>query len=315
MSTHLAGFRAVAEPRPEFESAGYIVGAMMTPSHAHFGERLSASCRAHSLPLALFETPFIHRSISPKGTDDLQYTKAKFVQFLLERYQRPILYLDVDCVVAQPPTRVDDLLARRVDFAIFNWLAEEHTESYVRADVTVQEGADGGNSQARFYRFSHSIDVKSQCQLLGSGAVQWYHNTDAARRLLAHWQAVIESSPRSADDKCLDLAFNNYPSGDPPLTAAWLDKSYARYAWWIYQRPVIDHPEFPYSGEGFTPLHEVNGRPRFRPGSLQRRTVEYVFPKDCLIDTQTRTLLRLLQGAWQTVGTVGIPLWISREAG
>jgi hypothetical protein len=315
MRDPLACFRAVSEPRPEFESAGYIVGAMMTRSHAHFGERLSASCRAHSLPLALFEAPVIHRSISPKGTDDLRYTKAKFVQFLLERYQRPILYLDADCVVAQQPTRVGDLLSQGVDFAIFNWLAEEHTESYVRADVKVQHGPAGESLQARFYRFSHSIDMKCQYQLLGSGAVQLYNNTDAARRLLAHWQGVIESSPCSADDKCLDLAFNNYPSGDPPLTAAWLDKSYARYAWWIYQRPVIDHPEFPYSGQGFKPLDEANGRPRFRPGSLQRRTVDYVFPKDCLIDAQTRTLLRLQQGAWQTVGTIGVPLWISREAG
>jgi hypothetical protein len=310
MSVPSACFRAVSEPRPEFAAAGYIVGAMMTPSHAQFGERLSASCRAQSLPLALFETPFIHRSISPKGTDDLRYTKAKFVQFLLQRYQRPILYLDVDCVVAQQITRVDELMTRRVDFAIFNWLAEEHTESYVRADVKVQDGPAGGSTQGRFYRFSHSIDVMCQSQLLGSGAVQWYNNTDAAKRLLAHWQAVIESSPCSADDKCLDLAFNNYPGEDPPLTAAWFDKSYARYAWWIYQRPVIDHPEFPNSGQGFKPLDDVNGRPRIRSRSLQHRTVDYVFPKDCLIDTQTRTLLRLHEGVWRPAGPVAVPLWL-----
>ena len=310
MSVDPASFRAVSDPRPGMTAAPYVVGAMMTPSHARFGERLSASCRAHSLPLALFEVPLVHRSISPLGAEDLRYTKANFVQFLLERYQCPVLYMDVDCVVAQQPTCVDDLLAEQVDFAIFNWLAEEHTESYIRADIAVRDGLGERATHDRFYRFSHSIDWMSQTQLLGSGAVQWYHNTDAARKLLEHWQGVIELSPCSADDKCLDLAFNNYPSHDPQLTAAWLDKSYARYAWWIYQRPVIDHPEFPYSGEGFTPLGELAGKPRIRLNELQRRTVDYVFPKDCLIDTHTRTLLRLEGGRWRPTGTVAVPLWL-----
>jgi hypothetical protein len=310
MSVESVCFRAVSDPRPGIETARYVVGAMMTPSHAHFGERLRASCRVHSLPLALFEVPVVHRSISPKGAEDLRYTKANFVQFLLERYQRPVLYMDVDCVVAQQPARMDDLLSQRIDFAIFNWLAEEHTESYIRADIKVQDGPVERPTGHRYYRFSHSIDLMSQTQLLGSGAVQWYNNTDAAKRLLAHWQAVITATPYSADDKCLDLAFNNYPVQDPPLIAAWLDKSYARYAWWIYQRPVIDHPEFPYSGQGFKPLDELAGRPRIHKNSLQRRSVDYVFPKDCLIDTQTRTLLRLHDGTWRPAGPIAVPLWL-----
>jgi hypothetical protein len=310
MSMEPPSFRAVSDPQPVIQTAKYIVGAMMTPSHARFGERLSASCRAQCLPLALFEVPFIHRSISPSGSEDLRCTKPNFIRFLLDRYQSPVLYLDVDCVIVQQPTRVNDLLAGNVDFAIFNWLAEEHTESYVQADVPVQDGSGRRIERDRYYRFSHSIDLKSQTQLLGSGAVQWYNNTNAARRLLAHWQAVIEMSPCSADDKCLDLAFNNYPSGDPPLTAAWLDKGYARCAWWIYQRPVIDHPEFPHSGTGFARLDALAGRPRIRMNSLQQRTVDYVFPKDCLIDTRARTLLRLQDGVWRPAGTIAVPLWL-----
>ena len=68
MSVDSACFRAVSDPRPGIDMPRYLVGAMMTPSHAHFGERLRASCRAHSLPLALFEVPRVHRSISPKGS-------------------------------------------------------------------------------------------------------------------------------------------------------------------------------------------------------------------------------------------------------
>jgi hypothetical protein len=274
----LPSIRAVSDPRPAIDTARYVIGAMMTPSHARFGERLAASCRAHSLPLALFEVPSIHRSISPQGSLDLRYTKANFVHFVMERYQRPVLYVDVDCVIAQRPARIDELMAARVDFGIFNWLAEEHTESYIRANITVQDGAVERNTDGRFYRFSHSIDLMSQTQLLGSGAVQWYNNTDAARRLLGGWQAVIDMSPCSADDKCLDFAFNNYPKEDPPLTAAWLEKSYARYAWWIYQRPVIDHPEFPHPGKGFVPIDEFEGKRRIYINLLRQGNVDYVFP-------------------------------------
>ena len=302
--------RAVSEPRAGIDDPGYIVGAMMTPSHAHLGERLARSCRAQSLPLALFEVPSVHRSISPKGPDDLRYTKANFVHFLLRRYARPVLYLDVDCQIVERPTRIDELRAQGVDFAIFNWFAEEHTEAYIRAGIGVGAGAADHLPRDRFYRFSHSIDFMSETQLLCSGLVQWHNNTEPALRLLEQWHSVIERAPGRPDDKCLDLAFNNIPKKGPPLRSAWLDKRYARYAWWIYERPVIDHPEFPDLGRAFLPLEELDGMPRIHRGDLRERAVNYVFPKDCLIDTETRKLFRLRAGIWCEAGVISIPLWL-----
>ncbi len=302
--------RAVVEPGPALDSARYVVGAMMTSSHARFGERLAESCRTHSLPLALFEVPTVHRSISVKGSDDPRYTKSRFIRFLLDRFERPVLYLDVDCVVAQHPALIDDLLRARVDFAIFNWLAEEHTEAYVRAEMTVEDGSARRVLRDRFYRFSHSIDSLCDRQLLCSGAVQWWNRTPPAISLLEQWQRVIERSPRSADDKCLDHAFNNHPSAAAHLRAAWLPKGYARYAWWIYERPVIDHPEIPASVHGFAPLDELDGKRRIYPQYLKEPQVAYVFPKDCLIDTQTRTLLRLSAQGWRTVAPFSTPVWL-----
>lgn len=300
--------RAVCEPRLEGGAPGYVVGAMMTPGYGRFGERLAASCRMHALPLAMFEVPVVHRSISAAGVDDLRYTKANFIHFLLSRYKRPVLYVDVDCEIVQQPVLMTDLLNRQVDFAIFNWFAEEHTEAYVPAEI----GADGspGRACGRFYRFSHSIDVMSRTQLFCSGAVQWYNDSDAARYLLRAWQTVIERAPGRPDDKCLDLAFNNHPPQAPKLETAWLAKRYARYAWWIYERPVIDHREFPSSGEGFLPLEEVDGKPRFHVHSLEEGRVSHVFPKDCLIDLHTRALLKFHGGAWRAAGSVTIPLWL-----
>lgn len=301
---------AVVEPGSALGAARYVVGAMMTPSHARFGVRLSDSCRAHSLPLALFEVPTVHRSISVKGSDDPRYTKAHFIRFLLNRFERPVLYLDVDCVVAQHPARIDDLFAARADFAVFNWLAEEHTEAYVRTQVAVQDGSASRVTSDRFYRFSHSIDSLCDRQLLCSGAVQWWNPTPAAITLLEQWQRVIERSPGSADDKCLDHAFNNYPSGSMQLRAGWLPKGYARYAWWIYEQPFIDHPEIPAPATGFVPLDELDGRRRIYTQYLKQPEVAHVFPKDCLIDTQTRTLLRRSNEGWRPVAPFSTPLWL-----
>ena len=282
----------------------------MTPSHARFGERLADSCLTHSLPLALYEVPLVHRSIDPRGSEDMRYTKPNFIRFLLDRYRCPVLYLDVDCVIAERPLRIDDLLAARVDFAIFNWLAEEHTEAYVRAENVRGEGLRPGTQFDRLYRFSHSIDWMCATQLLASGAVQWYASSPAAKELLMLWQSVIERSPRSADDKCLDFAFNHYPASGPALTAAWLDKAYARYAWWIYQRPVIDHPEFPSLGEGFEPLHALDGKPRINLAKVRQQHVRYMFPKECLLDVHARLIYRLEEGAWRVVGDLTAPLWL-----
>jgi hypothetical protein len=302
--------RALSEPS---DGSPYVVGAMMTPNLTRYGDRLAGSCRAHGQPLALFEVPAVHRSISRKGSDDLRGTKACFINFLLDRYGCPVLYIDVDCCIVQHPERVQTLLTGGIDFAVFNWLAEEHTETYVPVEVPHQDGTMPGIVRNRFYRFSHSVDHSSDTQLFSSGMVQWYGNTQAARGLLASWQEVIRVASDSPDDKCLDFAFNNYPAG--ALKVAWLEKRYARYGWWIYERPVIDHPQRPYAGDGFAPLDALNGKRRIYPELLKRRDVEPVFPKDCLIDTESRRLLRLHGREWREAGRITIPLWLETPSG
>lgn len=212
--------------------------------------------------------------------------------------------------MVEHPVLVDQLLGSQVDFAIFNWLAEEHTEAYVRADVTVADGSGSRPARDRFYRFSHSIDSICSRQLLCSGAVQWWNRTTAANALLEQWQRVIERSSGSADDKCLDHAFNNCPPEAPPMRAAWLPKSYARYAWWIYERPFIDHPDIPATADGFVPLDELDGKRRIYTQWLKEPEVAHVFPKDCLIDTHSRTLLRLSGQVWRPVARFSTPLWL-----
>jgi hypothetical protein len=303
--------RAIYEPAPSTTS-GFVVGAMVTSSYNGFAERLAASCRDMELPLALFEVPHVHTSVSPNGSHDLRYTKPNFIHFLLTRYKCPILYLDADCVVVQPPTLIRQLLAERIDFSIFNWLAEEHTEAYVPFSMPVREASAQLPiiDPKRFYRFSHSVDGLSDSQIICSGAVQWYGQGYAARQLLQLWHGVIERSPGCEDDCCLDWAYNNYPATASQPRCLWLKKNYSRYAWWIYEAPVIDHPQFPGVAKGFVQLNALDGKPRVHAELLRPTQLEYILPKDRLIDVQTRTLLRMHDGAWHADGTFSTPLWL-----
>ncbi len=303
--------RALIEPdETQLNNAGFLVGAMMTPDYADLGERLLKSCQDFSLPVAIFEVPTVHCSISQKGTENLSYTKANFIHFLIDRYKKPILYVDADCVVMQYPDRIELLLEDQVDFAIFNWFAEEDTAGFIPVDVTIKDDAGTRVVRDRFFQFAISQDVFSESQLVCSGATQLYNNTPAAKQLLTSWQAVIESSPHSQDDQCLDFAFNNRPEIISHVKTAWLDKSYARIAWWIYTKPVINHPEFPIKSGPAVNLDKIGEKSRFYLADVEKRSPPQVFPRDCLIDSTEKVLLRSQGKHFIQVGSFSTELWL-----
>jgi len=303
--------RALIEPEAEqMGNASFLVGAMMTPGYTHLGERLLKSCQHFSLPVAIFEVPTVHCSISPKGTEDFSYTKANFIHFLLERYKKPVLYVDADCVVMHYPERVELMIGDQVDFAIFNWFAEENTEMYIPIEITIIDDEGTRVVRDRFFQFSGSQDFFSESQLFCSGATQFYNNTPAAKLLLSAWHGVIESSPHSADDECLDFAFNNRPAIICNIKTAWFDKSYARVAWWIYTRPVINHPDYPNSGDQFISIEQLGGKSRIYDAEVKNRTVPQVFPRDCLIDSQEKILLRIHEENLVPVASFSTELWL-----
>jgi hypothetical protein len=286
-------------------SIPYLVAAMFTDGYSEKAERLARSCREHGLPHLICQVPQVHRSISPKGGTDLRFTKANFIHSLLDAHNRPVLYVDADCFISEFPAKIEALVRRGYDFAIYNWLAEEHTESYVPVEVTLNVGGKMQTFANRFYRFSHRIDYYTLDQLICSGATQLYNNTREARNLLRRWHEVILMYPESADDQCLDYAFNNPTGSGPTAKAGWLPKAYARYAWWIYERPVINHPDMPYQGDAFRPIPDSSHGKRFYPERAELRKVEYYFPRDCLIDTERRMLIKGHDGQlippWQPI--------------
>jgi len=74
---------------------------------------------------------------------------------------------------------------------------------------------------------------------------------------------------------------------------------------------VIDHPEFPNSG-GFIDIPESGGRRRFYPERTEICQVARLFPRDVIIDTAERIILRPVDGRLQPVGRTDQNFWLAR---
>jgi hypothetical protein len=270
-------------------AAPFLVAAMYTDSYAEKAERLRESCVRFGLPHELRRVPVVHDSISKLGVRNPAFTKSTFILDVLTQRRRPVLYVDADCAFRAEPVLIAEQLAAGIEFAIYNWAADRHSEAYVPAKIVLNDGVTG--SGPRFFRFASKFASFDPTQLLCSGAVQLYADTPGARALLEAWQRNIVAFPGSADDHCMDYTFNNRGAALASLRAAWLPKDYARYGWWIHVKPVIDHPEFAADATHFKPVPEVGGAKQFYPERAQFLDDAPVFPRDCIIDVHARRLL------------------------
>jgi nucleotide-diphospho-sugar transferase len=269
---------------------GYVVGAFFTPGFTPKARRLAASCEAFGVPYVLHEVPAVHRSIYALGTGDASFTKPNFIHHLLAEHGKPVLYVDADCEFMAPPYLLDHLVETQCSFSVYNWLADEHTDAFAPIELNLTGRQPIKN---RFYAFTHSVDHYSQDQLLCSGLVQFYGNSQASRVLLNEWQKTILAFPGCSDDACLDFAFNNLGPRGYGLKLRWLPKSYARISWWIYAEPVINNVHTPNDENIFVPIKDSVARQRFYFDRMTKRTEVRLFPRDCIIDTQERTICRV----------------------
>jgi hypothetical protein len=290
--------------------AAYIVATMFTASYAKKAERLADSCEKFGLLYALHEVPAIHRSIHSLGADDLAYTKANFIHHLMGLYRKPVLYLDADCEFVAEPDFISELVGSGCDFAIYNWLADECTDAFIPVELGV--GPDGPPIKNRFFRYFRSIDWFSTSQLICSGCVQLYGNSELARQLLSEWHRAITMFPGTSDDSCLTFAFNNR---NPPLGALnvrWLPKAYARISWWIYEKPVINHRELPQLVSKFRNFDDIDTGERriWYPSAAELKTITGPFPRDCIIDAERGVFGKIVGDQLVTIGITDRTFWI-----
>ena len=275
-------------------AAPFIVCAMFTPGYQAKAERLAASLEAFGLAHAIYEVPQIHRSITPGGVADPDFSKPRFISFALRHFRKPVLYVDADVIFRKAPEQIGALCAAGCDFAIYNWLTDPMNDAW--------RPEPGG----RLWKFFFSVDVASDSQLMASGAVQFWNGSEAAFALLKDWELSLERHPRSEDDHCLDFAYNH--GNGAGLKPAWLSKEYARYAFWFYGDPVIDHPEFPAPVTGqFEPL----GLARLSRDKIVRADKQQPFARDAIVDAQARQLLRQRpDGRFAPAEPLALPLFL-----
>jgi hypothetical protein len=284
-----SGLPEPAIVRREMPSRRFIVAAMFTQDAEPLARQLEASLQSMGLDHVLYRVPSVHRSISVRGSDDLTFSKPHFIRQVLENENVPVLYLDADTVVRDAPTAIMKLEADGVEFAVYNWLADMTTDCYRPVSITYK----GRDTTDRFYAFSHSIDLYDPTQLICSGAVQFYRKTNAIDRLLSVWFERVRKFPRVADDELLDDAFNHGLSIHERPKASWLGKDYCRYAWWIYVRPVIDHPQFPAAtADHSRSFMATAGANRFNPERV-RKLSRPPFPRNVLLDLEDRRILEV----------------------
>lgn len=281
-----------------------VVVTMVTPSYRAKAERLAQSLRALGLPHAICEVPAVHRSISAHGIDDSTFSKPRFIAWALRRFARPVLYVDGDCVFCQPPDLLASLVKDQTDFAAYNWYSDLTTDAWVPHEKLAEET----KQPRRYWRFSHAIDDFSVTQLAASGAVQYWSPSAASLALLDAWSEALARFARSCDDECLSYAFNFAAPAD--LRYRWLPKEYARCAWWIYARPVIDHPELPTPNGGH---FELLGEKNVDTTQLTRAVGKpHLFPREAIIDAVDKLILLRQQpdGRFKPAARLSLPLFI-----
>lgn len=295
------------------DRCNFIVCSMFTQGDANYiryANRLGISCEKYLLPYAIYTVPSIHTSVSLLGAEHSDFTKANFILWNMERFpERNILYVDVDVFFIDFPKTLIDVSKADCDFAVYNWLNDEHNEAY----LPVVHEQDGKALFSEFYVYSHHIDYFCREQLICSGGVQFYRNAVPAKRLLEFWQNMVTRHPHSADDECLDYTYNNLDKGTTTLRSEWLDKSYLRLPWWPHVKPVVLHPGIPIAGSNRKPLSEEHGQKRFYPGRCTKKEVPLYFPQDCVIDTTRKLLLRIANSRVVDVKTIRQDFWIYNE--
>ena len=216
----------------------YTIISFFTNNYKYKAEILVKSLNKLNLNYKIFEIPEIHCSKSIKGSNNFDYTQPRLILELLNELKSPVLFVDTDLVFREEPTKINEFKNEKIDFAIYNWVEDLFNDGFKPVIVKVN------NEEKKFYRYNHSIDFSNQndkIQLYSSGAVAYFSNSNDSKTLLNLWHENIKLFPKSPDDQTLDYTFNFIFKNK--LNIKWFDKSYCRYNFWIFSRPIIDHPD------------------------------------------------------------------------
>lgn len=145
--------------------------------------------------------------------------KATFIKKMLEKWKKPVLYLDCDMCIHKPPVI---FTTNQYDFMAFNW----------NADARVAQ-------EQNTLLFDWSV-------LETSGGIFYFNNTKNAMSLLHSWEDALTKHPTKADDRLLAITFVK-TNAQQWLRYYWIPVEYFYVPQYYYnvipnRQVVISHP-------------------------------------------------------------------------
>ena len=144
--------------------------------------------------------------------------KASFIEKMLKKWKRPVLYLDCDMRIHKYPRL---FTTNDYDFMAFNWNADSRVSKWKPI-------------------------VFDWNTLETSGGIFYFNYTKNALHLLKHWKDKLHKYPLKADDRLLTMAFAETNAKDW-LRYYWIPMEYFYVPQYYYktiphQSVVISHP-------------------------------------------------------------------------
>ena len=274
----------------------FIVVSFFTKSYKDKADKLINSLNKFNINYKIFEIPTIHYSKSNKGSDDINYCMPKLIMKALSRFRLPILFIDCDMEIVQKPELFYRLDEKKIDFAIYNWLEDSDNDGYLPLKLNINTSE--GKIEKTY--FINKVNVKllnhseKEKQLFSSGAVAYFSNSDLSNKLLKDWYKNIEKYPQLPDDQILDYTFNFTFDKKNKLKIEWLSKNYCRVYWWIFTKPIINHPDNVSHREKDN-FYKITGKKRFKIENTIKRETSKI-PSDLIIDINEKKLLKIKNG-------------------
>jgi len=273
-------------------SQEFLIASFFTLNYKDKADRLIESLKNLKLNYKIFEIPSIHFSKSNNGSDDINFCQPKLILDLIKQFNIPILFVDSDMVFCQKPTLIYKLKDNDIDFAIYNHLEDSENDGYLPLKLKVK--IPSGETDKIFYINSFNDkrinNANKEKQLISSGAVSYFSNSNSSKLLLKKWLGNIKSYPKAPDDQLLDFTFNVEEKIRQNLNVKWFDKSYCRISWWIFSKPIINHPDK--LTDRKIDFYEVTGKKRFNVENTDEITDRKI-GKDLIIDIQDKLILRV----------------------
>lgn len=126
-----------------------------------------------------FGIPFDCEQIDSSNYQQSISYKATFIEKMLHKWKRPVLYLDCDMQIHKKPTLFQEPV---YDFMAFNWNGDPRVSVY-------------------------SPVLFDWNTLETSGGMMYFNYTPNALRLLQAWKQLLSENENKADDRLLSMAF------------------------------------------------------------------------------------------------------------